>query len=88
MKKTGYKVYGMISGITIILYLVSGFFWGQVAYAMPTVQGFATILLGAAYFLFGVKCSLLVPTELAETEQEQAARKASCRNVALAKQMS
>lgn len=84
MKETGYKAYGMASGIFMVLYVISGFFWAQAAYAMLTIQGVATLLLGAAYFLCGVKCSLLVPAENPEGEPENAASEGAPRQYKLA----
>lgn len=57
------KQYAMSSGISLILFLVSIFFWEQAGYAMPSVQCAATLIFGAAYLTCGAKASLLAPQE-------------------------
>lgn len=62
MKQTGAQ-YAKRSGISLILFLVSVFFWEQAGYAMPSVQCAAALIFGAAYLICGIKASLLVPQE-------------------------
>lgn len=77
------RQYAMISGISLILFVVSAFFWEQAGYAMPSAQCAAALIFGAAYLICGIKTSLLVPQknapkkdrdEVGDTQREMGTR--------------